>query len=384
MSVQEQSIKPIPPEYDFERNAEVLRVKARGDWTVHTVKSVYSDFTSEMAKAEDGRVEYDFSELKALDTAGAYILASAIRKAGEGVLDYKIESGSKGKETLMRVAAEATLGREPQKTRMWYEAFSRLGMSTTRFMTETYDTMVFLGHFATVLVRQILNPRTIRWKSIVALIEDVGLNAAPIIMVLSFFIGAVLAFMGSNLLASFGAQIFMVDLVGFAVLREFAVLITAIMLAGRSDSAFTAQIGAMKMRQEVDAMQVIGLDQYETLVVPRAIACLVSAPILTFAAMMSGLAGGMIVAWLGPTDISPILFVARLREVIPVTNFWVGMVKAPFFALIIAVIGCRQGLAVTGSVESLGSRTTTSVVQAIFSVIVMDAIFAMLFLEMGI
>jgi len=203
-------------------------------------------------------------------------------------------------------------------------------------------------------------------------------------MLLSFFIGAVIAFMGANLLAAFGAQIFMVDLVGFSVLREFAVLITAIMLAGRSDSSFTAQIGAMKMRQEVDAMQVIGLDRFETLVIPRAIACLVSAPILTFAAMMSGLAGGMIVAWLGPTDISPILFFARMRESVEINNFWVGIIKAPFFALIIAIIGCRQGLAVTGSVESLGSRTTSSVVQAIFSVIVMDAIFAMLFLEMGV
>jgi len=190
--------------------------------------------------------------------------------------------------------------------------------------------------------------------------------------------------MGANLLASFGAQIFMVELVGFSVLREFAVLITAIMLAGRSDSAFTAQIGAMRMRQEIDAMTVIGLETFETLVVPRALACLISAPILTFLAMLSGLFGGMLVAWFGPTDVSPILFVGRLQDSVPIQHFWVGMIKAPFFALIIAVVGCRQGLAVTGSVDSLGSRTTTSVVQAIFAVITIDAMFAMLFLQLGV
>jgi len=156
------------------------------------------------------------------------------------------------------------------------------------------------------------------------------------------------------------------------------------MLAGRSDSAFTAQIGAMRMRQEIDAMTVIGLETYETLVVPRALACLIVAPILTFLAMLSGLFGGMLVAWFGPTDVSPILFIGRLQDSVPIQHFWVGMVKAPFFAIIIAVVGCRQGLAVTGSVESLGSRTTTSVVQAIFAVITIDAMFAMLFLQLGI
>lgn len=381
----EEKIKNLDlPAFQVDAEGDVLHVTAKGSWTLSFIKSVYEPFTKEVGGRTFDRVEFDFSELENLDTAGAYVLASAIKNPETENSVWNIVSGSKGQKTLMKAGADATLGKTPPKPRMWYEAFERLGVSTMRFVTETVDTMAFLGRFTTVLFKQLLNPRQIRWKSIVALIEDVGLNAAPIIMVLSFFIGAVIAFMGSNLLASFGAQIFMVDLVGFAVLREFAVLITAIMLAGRSDSAFTAQIGAMKMRQEVDAMQVIGLDRYETLVVPRAIACLVSAPILTFAAMMSGLAGGMLVAWLGPTDISPILFIGRLREVIPVSNFWVGMVKAPFFALIIAVIGCRQGLAVTGSVESLGSRTTASVVQAIFSVIVMDAVFAMLFLEMGV
>jgi len=233
-----------------------------------------------------------------------------------------------------------------------------------------------------VLFRMILQPHRIRWKSVVSLIESVGLDALPIVALLSFFIGAVLAFMGSDLLAAFGAKVFVVDLVGIGVLREFAVIITAILLAGRSNSAFTAQIGSMKMRQEIDAMKVIGLNPFETLVAPRAIACLVSTPILTFAAMVAGILGGLLVAW--TQGITPVLFSARLTEVISMKHFWVGMVKAPVFGLVVAVIGCRQGLAVQGSVDSLGRRTTTSVVQAIFTVIVLDAMFAMLFLKMGV
>ena len=179
-------------------------------------------------------------------------------------------------------------------------------------------------------------------------------------------------------------QIFVVELVGFGVLRELGGVLVAIIIAGRTNSAFTAQIGAMKMRQEIDAMTIIGLDTYETLVAPRALACLISAPILTFLAMISGVTGGLLVAWFGITDISPVLFFSRFQETIDLKHFWVGMVKAPFFALIIAVIGCRQGLAVTGSVDSLGARTTSSVVQAIFTVIAVDAAFAILFYQMGI
>ena len=223
-----------------------------------------------------------------------------------------------------------------------------------------------------------------RWKSIVALVEKIGLDAVPIIMVLCFFIGAVIAYMGANLLSSFGAGVFMVDLVGFSVIRELAPIITAILIAGRSDSAFTAQLGAMKMRQEIDAMTVIGLDTFEVLVVPRALAALVALPILTFLGMISGILAGILVAAVVGSGLSPILFLSRLQEVVDISHFWVGMVKTPFFAIIIAVIGCRQGLAVTGSVESLGSRTTTSVVQAIFAVITVDAIFAILFFQLGV
>ena len=370
--------------FSLNQSGRRLTLKASGPWTLAEVGRLDTALCDQLSSFDYDNVTYDFSDITALDTAGAYIFARAIRCDEDVCYPWDILGGDKGKQTLMMAAANAQLGRPPATTRPWYDALTRLGQSSAKGMTEAIDTLAFLGRFLAVLVGLIVRPHKIRWKSVIALVEDIGLNAAPIVMMLSFFIGAVIAYMGANLLAVLGVQIFMVDLVGFSILRELAVIITAILLAGRSASAFTAKLGAMKMRQEVDAMTVIGLDTFETLVAPRAIACLIAAPVLTFLAMMSGLAGGMLVAWVGPTDISPILFFARMRDVIDISHFWVGMVKSPFFALIIAIIGCRQGLAVSGSVDSLGSRTTSSVVQAIFTVITVDAIFAMLFLEMGV
>ena len=372
------------PGFTVSQSQRGITVKAHGDWTLQNIGEIDARLSNDLAAINYDNVTYDFSDLTNLDTSGAYVFARAIRCEADECFPWIIEGATEGHHMLMRAAAEASMGRLPPTTRPWYDTFARVGQSTVRFWNESVDTLAFLGKFAFVLLKLLTQPTKIRWTAVVALIEDVGLNAAPIVMTLSFFIGAVIAYMGANLLSAVGFQVFMVDLVGVSMLRELAVIITAILLAGRSASAFTAKLGAMKMRQEVDAMTVIGLDTFETLIVPRALACLISAPVLTFLAMMSGIGGGMLVAWLGPTDISPILFFARLREVMDVNHFIVGMVKSPFFAVIIAIIGCRHGLAVTGSVDSLGSRTTTSVVQAIFAVILADAIFAMLFLEMGI
>lgn len=369
--------------FSIEPANDVLRVKAWGHWSLSEVGELDEAFSSYVEDKPYHAVEYDLSDVEKLDTAGAYILARAIRCETGKCFQWNLSGNDNGQKVLIEAAEKAALGRPPRRIRAWYDMFSRIGVATTRFGMEAYDTLVFFGCFMVVLVKLLFQPHKIRWKSVVAMTEDVGLNALPIVMLLCFFIGAVIAYMGANLLAVIGFQIYMVELVGFSMLRELAGLITAILLAGRSDSAFTAQIGAMKMRQEIDAMQVIGVDPYEALVVPRALACLISMPILTFFAMMSGVFGGMIVAWLGPTDISPILFLTRLQDTVGIQHFWVGMIKAPFYAIIIAVIGCRQGLAVSGSVDSLGNRTTSSVVQAIFTVITIDAAFAMLFLEMG-
>jgi len=211
--------------------------------------------------------------------------------------------------------------------------------------------------------------------------ETAGLNAMPIVALLSFFIGMVVAYLGARILQDFGATVFTVDLVAISVLREFGVVITAVLLAGRTDSAYTAEIGAMRMRQEIDAMRVIGIDPMEALVAPRVIAMLVMTPILTFVAMMAGMFGGLIVCW-GALDISPSMFFGRMAEYVPAQHFWVGMSKTIAFAVVLAIIGCKQGLSVGGDVGSLGKRVTTSVVQSIFMVILLDALFALWFLEM--
>jgi len=384
MSVAEKSEVDIAPQFSLSQTGSKLTFRAHGPWTLLHIGQLDQDLRAALSDLNYETVVYDFNGLTSLDTAGAYILARVIRCDEDMCYPWAIDGAQKGNDTLMRAAANAAMGRAEPVERQWYDALIRLGEGTSSLFAEIYDTLDFLGRFIIVLIKLLLRPTRIRWKAVITLVEDIGLNAAPIVMLLSFFIGAVIAYMGANLLSAVGFQVFMVDLVGFSILRELAVIITAILLAGRSASAFTAKLGAMKMRQEVDAMTVIGLDSYETLVAPRALACLISAPILTFLAMMSGLGGGMLVAWAGPTDISPILFLARLQEVVDIRHFWVGMVKSPFFAMIIAIIGCRHGLAVTGSVDSLGSRTTTAVVQSIFAVIAVDAIFAMLFLEMGV
>jgi len=199
---------------------------------------------------------------------------------------------------------------------------------------------------------------------------------------MSFLIGAVVAFMGAKILQAFNADIFTVELVGIAVMREFGVLLAAILVAGRSGSAFTAQIGSMKIREEIDAMKTLGLDPIEVLVVPRVIALVVMLPVLAFLGAVLGLIGGGLVAWLS-MNISPALFMARMQETLVVQHFWSGIIKAPFFAFVIGVVGCFQGMEVGGSAESLGQRTTLSVVQSLFLVIVLDAFFAMFFLEIN-
>jgi phospholipid/cholesterol/gamma-HCH transport system permease protein len=211
----------------------------------------------------------------------------------------------------------------------------------------------------------------------------VGINALPIVGLLSFLIGVVVAFQGADQLRQFGAEIFTVNLLGVSILRELGVLLTAILIAGRSGSAFTAQIGTMKVNQEVDALQTIGLDPVEVLVVPRVLALMIMLPILVFYANLMGLLGGMVMATT-VLDISLTTFLKQLQSAVNLTTFAIGMVKAPVFAFLIALVGCFEGFNVSGSAESVGQKTTASVVEGIFLVIVFDAAFSILFSILGI
>jgi phospholipid/cholesterol/gamma-HCH transport system permease protein len=246
---------------------------------------------------------------------------------------------------------------------------------------EGFETLAFLGHLLAVVVRVAAHPKRMRWATCFNIAERAGLDAIPIVAITTFFIGAVVGFLGSNELAQFGAQVFAVELIGIAVMREFNIIITAVLLAGRSASSFAAEIGAMKMSQEIDAMRIMGIDPFEALVLPRFIALLVTIPLLTFVATLAGLTGGLIVSWT-VLGLSPSFFFNRIVDNVGVTQFWLGMAKAPVMALVIAGIGCRQGMEVGGDVESLGRRVTTAVVHAIFSIILLDAIFALVYMKL--
>jgi phospholipid/cholesterol/gamma-HCH transport system permease protein len=268
----------------------------------------------------------------------------------------------------------------PAKASLWNRFLVRIGRGQVNLLLDGYETMAFNGRILAALGRVIADPRRFRWAPFVSLAERAGLDALPIVAVTSFFIGAVVGLLGAHMLAQFGAQVFAVELVGIAVLREFAIIITAVLLAGRSASSFAAEIGSMKMQQEIDAMRVMGVDPFEALVLPRFLALLFTIPLLTFIAAIAGLFGGMIVLW-AMLGLSPDFFFQRIADQVGAIHFWIGLSKSPVMAIVIAGIGCRQGMEVGGDVESLGRRVTSAVVHAIFSIIMIDAIFALIYME---
>ena len=255
-----------------------------------------------------------------------------------------------------------------------------------RTMFEVWRDLVdfarMLGELIAVVLRVAPRPQTFRLTSTVHQIERVGWRAVPIVLLITFLIGAILAQQGIFHFRKFGADVYVIDMVGILVLREIGVIIVAVMVAGRSGSAYTAELGSMKMREEVDALRTMGFDPTEVLILPRIAALLIAVPILTFLGSMSALYGGALVAW-AYGGINPDVFLSRLKEAISLDTFEVGMIKAPFMALAIGVVACSEGLRVKGSAESLGLQTTTSVVKSIFLVIVLDGLFAVFFASIG-
>jgi phospholipid/cholesterol/gamma-HCH transport system permease protein len=253
-----------------------------------------------------------------------------------------------------------------------------IGQAVVHFGRDMVGGAMFLGEVVVAFASVMLGPRKFRGPSLVNQIELIAFHGAPIIMLISFLVGSIVAQQGIFQLQQFGATVFVVNLTGILILRELAVLLTSIMIAGRSGSAFTAEIGSMKMREEIDALRVMGLDPIEVLIVPRILALVISLPILTFISAMAGLTGAGLVSWLyGGIGIDT--FLARLQSVITWKHFAVGLIKAPFMAFVIGLIASIEGLAVGGSAESLGRQVTASVVKSIFMVIVVDGLFAMFF-----
>ncbi|MEO6340443.1 MAG: ABC transporter permease [Caulobacteraceae bacterium] len=349
-----------------------------GDWTTASLGRTGARLAAVRRGAQPVRL--DVSTLGRFDTAGAHALVrgAGVDSAAEGLKDRP------DVQRLVALVEHSMPEAKALKPRAdpFYAFLMRMGRGVSNLGSEFIHTFAFYGQLLTALFHTLLDPRRIRVAPTVSLMERAGLDALPIVASTNFFVGATLAFLGANLLSQFGAQIFAVEMIGIGMLREFGVLVTAIILAGRSGSSFAAELGAMRMNQEVDAIRVLGVDPFEALVLPRFTAMLLMTPLLTFVAMVSGLIGGVLVIW-GVLDLSPAFFFQRLLENVGVTHFWVGMVKAPVFAVVIAAIGCRQGLEVGGDVEQLGRRVTTAVVQALFAIIILDALFALLFLQLN-
>lgn len=353
-----------------------------GEWTLAyyaQLQAATSNYPSAKVKA------LDLGDIKALDTAGAAMLLEWLGKDELARLLGQGDGLEPGRLALLRavILADPPLDAPAAKKANAFTQFlENVGTATENIWHNLVGLMGFIGLIIQCSLGVLLRPRRWRMTAMVAQIEQAGFNAIPIVIMLSFMVGAVVAFLGATILADFGASIYTVSLVGFSFLREFGVLLTAILMAGRTASSFTAQIGAMKSNEEIDAIRAQGLDPMEMLVVPRVLAMLIALPLLTFIAMMAGILGGMLVCAVS-LDISPTMFLSIMQENIPVRHFVLGMVKAPVFAFMIAAIGCREGFSVRGSAQSVGEHTTSSVVQSIFLVILLDAVAALFYMEMG-
>lgn len=364
-------------DFSLERGEHGQTAVLTGDWTSMTL----GDAGARLGQAlrECDRPALDLTGIGRCDTHGAYTIVRStdgLESAGE--LKARPET-----RRLLDLVAEASQeqGTPVRRRSGSQEMMERVGKGVVNLGWEFIRTVAFTGRVLVTAGRAIANPRQIRWASVVSLCERAGLDAIPIVATTSFFIGAVVGLIGANMLSQFGAQVFAVELIGIAVLREFGILIAAILLAGRSASSFAAEIGSMKMNQEIDAMQVMGVDPFAGLVLPRFIALVLTIPLLTFVSDMTGMIGGLLVTWT-VLDLTPAFFLQRIVDNVGAAHFWVGMSKAPVMAAVIAGIGCRQGMEVSGDVESLGRRVTAAVVHAIFAIILIDAIFALIYMEL--
>jgi phospholipid/cholesterol/gamma-HCH transport system permease protein len=364
----------------IEGDGETLRVSLSGDW-ISSAGGVLERTADDIGErcGTAGRVVFDLRHLDRLDTMGAWLLNRLRARLEAAGRSCSVEGADRRQAILL----DEIVYREFPKPG------GRPGWTVVDVLADTGETVAtagkdilggvaFLGEVMAALGRLIVNPGHFRYRSVIHHMEQVAFRGVPIVALISFLVGAIVAQQGIFQLNRFGATLFVVDLIGILVLRELGVLLTAIMIAGRSGSAFTAEIGSMKMREEIDALRVMGLDPVEVLVVPRLIALIVGLPLVTVIADLAALAGGGVVAALYG-GISTDVFLARLQSAIGVNTFMVGLIKAPFMALVIGIIATIEGLAVKGSAESLGRQVTASVVKAIFVVIVVDGLFAMFF-----
>jgi phospholipid/cholesterol/gamma-HCH transport system permease protein len=362
-----------------------LELAAVGSWTAAHSEVLERLIGSVPPQSSIARgMAIDMAGVQELDTLGAWLLERLIRRwreSGKEAEFTRLPDHYRG--MLEEVREVNRRPQTPRKTPSWLFAnLDTLGRSAVNFKNDLLAFLEMFGDLGVAVARVLARPLNFRLTSAVHHLNRVGWQAVPIVVLITFLIGCIIAQQGIFHFRKFGADAYVVDMVGILVLREIGVLIVSIMVAGRSGSAYTAELGSMKMREEIDALRTMGFDPVEVLILPRVLALVIALPILTFFGSMAALYGGGLVAWLYG-GMSPDIFIARMREAISVTHFEVGMIKSPFMALVIGVVACSEGLRVQGSAESLGVQTTASVVKSIFLVIVLDGVFAIFFASIG-
>ena len=365
-------------------DGERLKLAGGGAWTARNARDLEALIDGvTRQRGNITRVDIDMTAVERLDTFGAWLLERLVRAFTARGCNTKVVGLRDDYRALMdEVHAVKPDQAPPHRGHALSNAVAAVGRTMVE-VGQSFEAMVnMLGALTVATLRVVARPRRFRLTSLVHQVDNVGWRAVPIILLITFLIGCIIAQQGIFHFRRFGADIYVVDMVGILVLRELGVLIVAIMVAGRSGSAYTAELGAMKMREEIDALRTMGFDPIEVLVLPRVVALVIAVPILTFLGSMAALYGGGLVCWLYG-GIDPDVFLQRLKEAITIGHFKVGMIKAPFMALIVGVVACVEGLAVKGSAESLGLQTTASVVESIFLVIVLDGLFAIFFASIG-
>ncbi len=361
-----------------------LTVELGGQWTTRGLGTAGRDFRA-LQPRHHKRLTLRLKELSLLDTTGAWILHSTRRRLEREGLTVTLEGASETIAGMLATVAahDQPCPPEPKRAPALTAAVGRLGKGVIDSATTGAALVSFMGLVFLACLRALLVPWRLRWTALANQIEEAGLNALPIVALINFLFGVVIAFLSAAQLANFGAQILTVNVVAVGVLREMAIVLTAIIIAGRSGSAYTAQIGTMKVNEEIDALQTIGLDPVAVLVVPRVLGLLIVLPLLVVFADLLGILGGAVMAT-ATLDISLLQFMRQLEEAAQLQDFLVGLVKAPLFAIIIAVVGCFEGFRVSRSAESVGRQTTRSVVVSISLVIVMDGVLAVFFSIIGV
>ena len=376
---------PPIPVLDSTMTGGRLDLVAGGAWTAahaDVLERLVDGVAPQVAGAS--QVFLDIGKVDGLDTFGAWLLERLARRPDRDGKKAELRGVSPRYDGLIEEMHAVNLEPSaPAKARNpVLAALESVGRAAVGSGSDVAMFLGMLGEFAAALGRVLVHPRRFRLTSTVYQLYRVGWLAVPIMVLITFLIGGIIAQQGIFHFRKFGAESYVVDMVGILVVREIGVLLVAIMIAGRSGSSYTAELGAMKMREEIDALRTMGFDPVEVLILPRIIALVCALPILAFLGSMAALYGGGLVAWLYG-GMSPTVFIARLRDAISVTHFEVGMIKAPFMALAIGIVACSEGLAVKGSAESLGTQTTVSVVKSIFLVIVLDGLFAVFFASIG-